>query len=782
MKRWLTILIITLCSFQLWATQPMGSWHSYQSFTYTNEVAEAQHKVYGLSQGALYSVDKRDQTIIKHSKINGLNDNNIAHIKYSDQNNLLIIAYKNANIDFLYDNGDILNFSDFYLNSASGDKNIYHIYIKDQLVYFSTGYGLSVIDLKKREVVDSYIIGPNGSNEKMIGSSILNDTIYALSENRLLKAPIKGTNLLDYSNWKLVQAPLNTITNQSLISYDNSLFVLKTNGQLMSYTNGKWNDSYSQDVKHISEDENHFFISYLDKMVMYFSGKQTEYARSWTSVGQFDSKTNCVWFNDTRGICKANSPDELSHYYVEGPIDNSPYRMRFSQNHLYVVPGGRWASGFHNLANMMVYDGNSWHNSSQSEIAALSTNPKGMPYVDDFCDIAVDPNDPKHFFVASYANGLFEFKDYKPFKIYNQDNSGILSVFENVDVTVKPHKYYYYQRVDALKFDSKGNLWFFNANPGGRIRYMDPSGIIHDGSHPTMPKFEAGYEISWDQNDENYQYILIHCYIGTTTTGFFVKHDPNTPNNILDDQTRFFDYFYDQDNKRFNPPNFLCNAQDKKGAIWIGTTTGIAIIENIKDVFQPNYQIKRIKIPRNDGTNLADYLLDKEEITSIIVDGANRKWIGTKKSGVFLVSEDGLETIHHFTTDNSPLFSNSITSMALNESTGELFIGTSIGIISYQSDAIEPNKTFSNIHAFPNPVREDFEGTISITGLVENSIVKITDINGNILYETISNGGIATWNGNTRNGERVSTGIYLAHCYTFDGEKQGVAKILIVNK
>ena len=197
-------------------------------------------------------------------------------------------------------------------------------------------------------------------------------------------------------------------------------------------------------------------------------------------------------------------------------------------------------------------------------------------------------------------------------------------------------------------------------------------------------------------------------------------------------------------------------------------------------MFNENFKVYRIKIPRNDGTGLADYLLGTEEIKAIAIDGANRKWIGTASSGIYLVSEDGLETIHHFTSENSPLLSNAIQSIAIHDETGEVFIGTGSGLISYQSDAIEGGKVFKDIRAYPNPVRPEYNGLITITGLVTDTQVRITDINGNLIYETQSNGGIATWDGCNISGERVATGVYFAHCVSPNGKQKQITKILII--
>jgi hypothetical protein len=237
----------------------------------------------------------------------------------------------------------------------------------------------------------------------------------------------------------------------------------------------------------------------------------------------------------------------------------------------------------------------------------------------------------------------------------------------------------------------------------------------------------------------------------------------------------------DKPGSDFSPKSFYCIKQDKNGVIWVGTDQGPLLFNGLSKAFDANYTCSRVKIPRNDGTTLADYLLGNETITSIAIDGANRKWMGTKSSGVYLVSENGLQTIQHFTTTNSPLLSNEIMSLAINPISGEVFIGTDYGLISYQGDAAEGATTFGDVHAYPNPVRENFNGVITITGLIDNSHVKITDITGNLVYETVSNGSLATWDAKDAHGRKVNTGVFLALCTSPDGQQSTTTKILVIN-
>jgi len=215
--------------------------------------------------------------------------------------------------------------------------------------------------------------------------------------------------------------------------------------------------------------------------------------------------------------------------------------------------------------------------------------------------------------------------------------------------------------------------------------------------------------------------------------------------------------------------------------VWVGTDIGPLLFYNTSRAFEPGYTCSRVKIPRNDGTNQADYLLKDEVVQAIAIDGANRKWIATRTSGVYLMSENGQETIRHFTSTNSPLLSDNVISVSINPVTGEVFFGTSNGLISYQSDASEGTGAYDNVYAYPNPVRENYNGIITITGLINNTQVKITDINGNLVYQTVSNGSLATWDGKDVHGRKVSTGIYMAICASEDGTQSTITKIMVIN-
>lgn len=747
----------------------MGSWRTHISYINTSQVTQSKNKVYSISAGALFSIHKNDYTIETYSKTYGLNDNNIHLIKYSELDNVLFIAYKNSNIDLLTDDGTIVNINDLYRKSMSGSKIINDICFTKNTAYFACDFGIVVFDIKKKEFVETYIIGDNGDITKVLDVEINGDSIYALTTNNILNASL-SSNLLNYQNWNKIVTPNSSIDNIDMIIENNIIYLLKKNNILYQYQNNNW-ETYKTSVKNISNDNGIIFINDVNNKLSTITSNKTEEIADNALDGIYDNTQNTIWYIADGVVYYYNlNNNERNVFIPNGPFSNTHWRLKYSNGRIFSIPGGRWAVNYYTPGSLSIYENGIWNNFSNQYF--LNQTPTSTRCYD-LVDIAIDPNDKTHYWVASYGLGIYEFRNDQIYKFHHCDNSGLVSIFPNGDK-------YNYTRTDGMTYDEKGNLWILN-NAGSLIKYIDPNGIYHN--LPYSINVSTPQDIIINNKNTNQKIVFIPRLNSNTTSQIFSFDDNGTLENINDDKTITLQKVYDQDNKEINfcgSSNLRSIAQDKNGVLWIGTTEGIVLINDPSKMFSDNFKVYRIKIPRNDGTGLADYLLGTEEIKAIAVDGANRKWIGTATSGVYLVSEDGLETIHHFTSENSPLLSNAIQSIAINDKTGEVFIGTGSGLISYQSDAIEGGDKFENVRAYPNPVRPEYTGIITITGLVADTRVTITDINGNLIYETVSNGGVATWDGCNKIGERVATGVYFAHCVSADGKQKHIVKILII--
>ena len=468
------------------------------------------------------------------------------------------------------------------------------------------------------------------------------------------------------------------------------------------------------------------------------------------------------------GIARVNGNKELRTFPPDGPANNIGYRLKYTGDQIFVAGGGRWAVESKQDGTFSIYNGTNWRKIS----SGTTRNQLGLyGYPRDLVSICADPNDSKHFFAALYGMGLIEYRNDAAVAHYGVNNSSLRAAAEN-----NPN---YYTRTEGLMIDEAGNLWVLNTGQNAYpVNIMTPQGKwygldMYSNGHAI--RFETPWEITVDNRDSHRKWMIDQ----RKQTGVILLDDGGTPTSGNDDKCLKRNIFVDGDNIQLMPEFIYCLAQDMNGDIWLGTPSGIIVIPSTVDFFTSN-QCTRIKIPRNDGTNLADYLLGTEQINAIVVDGANRKWIGTETSGIYLMSADGLTTIAHFTTENSVLPSNSILSIAINSNTGEVFVGTGKGIASYKSDASAPQEDFSGAYAYPNPVRPNYEGMITITGLMENTTVNIVDAGGNLVCKTKSNGGTAVWDGKNFRGQRVGSGVYTALCNA-EGKNHTVVKILVMN-
>ncbi|HQB25668.1 MAG TPA: T9SS type A sorting domain-containing protein, partial [Bacteroidales bacterium] len=373
----------------------------------------------------------------------------------------------------------------------------------------------------------------------------------------------------------------------------------------------------------------------------------------------------------------------------------------------------------------------------------------------DMVCLAIDPSNPKHVYAGSWGKGLMEFNNRELIGVHNQYNSsleGFVAALNNVFIS-------------GLAFDSKNNLWVANSGSSSILHCRKPDGswqpynLGGNASGIDIGKMVIDdYDQKWVLMRKEHSLLVFN---ETLTQG--------KPYKILGSAT----------GEGAIPGNMVLSiAVDLDGEIWIGTDAGVAVFYNPDAVFSGyNFDAQRILVEQ-DG--YVQYLLENESVTAIAIDGANRKWIGTDKAGVFLLSTDGTQQIYHFTEDNSPLLSNSVADIAIGKD-GEVFIGTSLGIVGFRGDSPSPGPPSDEVYAFPNPVRPSYDGPIGISGLPQNADVKITTISGKLVYHTVAAGTQAVWNGRDFDGRRVQSGVYLVFVSNEDGSEKLITKILFIH-
>jgi len=446
--------------------------------------------------------------------------------------------------------------------------------------------------------------------------------------------------------------------------------------------------------------------------------------------------------------------------------------LRFRNNKLYTCNGimeGAFGGVFDpgKTATIQVWDGNNW-NIYQDELNSIT----GHNYVD-LASLDVDPNDPNHVFAGGRI-GLYEFRNGKFIQEYNYDNSDLVS-----NVTLD-HLSKNYTMVETVVYDKKGNLWLFNSSSdstslfeitkeGEWISHHKKEFMISDGrsfDNVVRATFDSN-GLLWLCNNRFIEPALL-CYNPSTDEAIayksFINQDGTPLASVISGVTSV--------------------AEDLDGNIWFGTDAGPMMIEKQYIGKDPSDMVfTQVKVPRNDGTNYADYLLAGIYISCIKVDNDGKKWFGTNGNGVYVISKDNMTEVEHFTTENSGLISNNIGDIEINENTGEVFIGTDNGLCSYMSGITKviDEMTKDEVYAYPNPVKPDYTGLITITGLTYNADVKILSSNGALIKEGKSNGRMFTWDGNDKNGHRVASGIYMVATATNDGKQGVVCKIAIIN-
>ncbi len=776
MRRIIVLSLLLVCVGFMQAQLPMGGWKTHFSYGKINQVALSDEHVYALSNGAIFSVNKEYKSIDLHSKISGLSEVKVAYIAYAEQIKALIIVYDNANIDLLYDDGSVDNIPDISQKNLAYSKKVNNIFFKDNEAYLCADFGIVVLNLRRKEIAETYYIGENGSAVSVLTGCYFEGNFFAATKEKVYKAA-ENSLLVNFENWK-EETAVATGNNKELFVFDNSAWLLKNDSTLYRYANEAWQPCTAfGKVGKVRVTGNSLLITSASGLKRVNATLDVETIGAFRTTDMvYDLTTKTCWFALGAELCEYElTTRTMSKYCPNGPIVKFNYKMQGIGNRLCVISGERF-NDYARAGYIMFYENGEWTYIAPNDLKWTPANTSVMKEIvpKGFVDVAVDPRDETHYFVASWGMGLYEFRNNEFYKLHNADNGVIESALPD---SYPGSGFYNYTRISTLAFDDNGILWFTNdhINVVNPIKYLTPQGVVKSYIAPNFVSNWSQNMLACNQNT-NQKWILVR----SGSTYAFVFDDNGTPDKPSDDRQRLFTSFTDQDGKVLTPENVQTMEQDDDGWIWIGTTAGLIVAKNPNNVFNKDFHFEQIKIPRNDGTNDADYLLDNEWINDIKVDGMNRKWIATGSSGVFLVSPDGIETIHHFTTENSPLLSNSVLSIGINEETGEVFFGTDNGIISYQSDSATPQETFDSIRAYPNPVRENFTGIITISGLMEDTQVKIVDMAGTVVYATTSRGSLATWDGCGVDGTRVSTGVYFAICTTKDKKVYSRTKILVI--
>jgi hypothetical protein len=760
MRKISQMVIFLLFAFNSVGQTPVGSWSDHLSYITARGITVGEKEVFVSTGSSIVIYNKEFAELKKLSRINGLTETDISSIAWSEETGTLVIGYRNTNVD-LFLNNTIINIPDIYSKYIPGIKEINRIRTSGKYAYLACSFGIVVIDIVKKEIYDTWKPGPGTENNEVLDVTFGNNNIFAATESGVYFAGIGDQGLSYFGKWSRINSLPDPAGKYTALTFSgselfvnkfdplgsgDSLFTAGETASLLSFIPGVINRS-------IDPGTGGFTVS-SGSSARFFDPagilKRTinNYGFALPDIEQSVADNGNLWLADkSSGLIKSQNQNEYTVLNLPGPASNYPFYIS-SLNGKTIICGGGTDDSWNSLSRPLqvsLFSENSW------------TSLTG-PDLNDAMRSIIDPEDYNHIFVSSWGGGLLEYRNNSLLHRYNEANSPLQSMIPG-----KP-----FVRICGLAMDNNNNLWMTQTGVPGSIKVLKP-----DGNWITNP-MTINAPVIGDliiTKAGNKWIILPEGH------GLFIFDDNKTPGTPGDDRSKNI-VVKDPEDQIISSVYSI--AEDLDGNIWIGTEQGPLVYYNPDRVFNEDLRANRIKIPRNDGSGFSDYLLKTESVISIAVDGANRKWLGTSGSGAYNVSSDGTTQIKNFNVQNSPILSDSIMSIAVDNKTGDVWFGTSKGLQSYRGNATEGSEKFTAVYAFPNPVREDFQGNVTITGLMKDTQINITDISGNLVFETISDGGQATWDLKTYNGKRVATGVYLIFCASSDGSESFVTKILVI--
>lgn len=757
------------------------TWQDHLSINSCNSVSKKGNTIYASYYNGLIKFDEQEKSIESWNKINGLSDIGIRLLRTNHYNNKLLVIYDNSNIDIIDANEQLKNYPDIKLKSINGKKIINEVTFDKQFAYLACGFGIIVFDTDKLEIKDTYIIGPNASNLEVKQIALTPSTIFAATPDGMYRAD-RSASLNNYNNWifdtlnlpkgnycGVVNVDGKILCAYSLSELNNSATKQDT---LYQFENSAWKKyppmaqsgstirklsatyktyfSFFDPIGLIVIDVNtgaliqHFTdyngqVDYQTLRDAHIDADYTANISYWLADSHFGLNQNYFYYGAMQKISRNGT-----NASIVGNID--VYNGLVAISPSYIDPAG---TGNYTREGVNVLKTGDW-----SYYPCFDETNTALQDVN---SVLIDRTDKTSVWVSSWYYGIAKYKD------------GKLQAFFNPSNTTMPINSTGQARCAGLSMDKSGNLWFANSDQKNFL-----SVIKKDGSYINFA-FEAGGGFTRKTfNDKNGYIWALHERGGGMSV---YKPGNNFSTPVLGSNFKVLNSNSGSGNLESNDVYSI--AEDKDGKMWVGTSAGISVIYNPSAIFNGgDYDAQPIKIVQDGNVEL---LLSKEAVTSIAVDGSNNKWCGTQLGGLYCFSPDGLKQIYHFTKENSALYSNTIVDVNYDEVSGDIFIGTEAGLQSFRSISVAGEEDYSNIYAYPNPVKPGYQGTVLIRGLVDQSIVKIADESGNLVWETKSNGGQIEWPITTLSNNRVSSGVYLIYASTTNGDLRAVAKVLVVN-
>ena len=747
----------------LFAQQNNQMWKGYFSYNEIVDVESASGKVFAATQNGIFSKIIASSDLTIYNSVTGFKPESITTIHHSDAFNKTIAGNSNGLLLIINGDGSVTTKVDVIedVPVPPNKKKINDFYEHNGRLYIATDYGISVLDLATSEFIITYFIGTSGEETQVLQTTVLGDEIYAVTRDfGIRKGNLTNPNLFDFSQWQ----SFDTGFWSGIITIDNQLVAMNNNARTYRYNGTLFQEILNHiqpglklktnGTEVIVTTQNHVYVLSQTFSQLAHITNIPDYSVNFTAATVVD---NFIFLGtEKNGLFSTllSNPTTFENLSPNGPIRNYIFRVKKATNFLWAVYGD-YSLQYNPYAldefGISKYsDNNGW------EI---------IPYDDLFqaksiSDLVINPNNQNQVYATSYFSGLLKIEG-ENIELFNQANTGPNGL-ESL-VLSPPNPSYIDVRVNSPAFDKDGNLWVTNAFVEKAIKVLRTNGQWQSyslaGVAPTVATGRYG-PMAIDKNK--------------------TKWVPSINDGLIAFNEEYNNKFIVLNSTVGNLPNndVRCVAIDNRNQLWIGTFSGLRVVSSV-DRFISETELTSNSIIIQEG-DLAQELFFQQTILDIAVDGANRKWVSIADGGVFLVSANGQQTIFQFTKNNSPLPSDNINDIEIDGVTGEVFFATDKGMVSFLGTSTKPSDDLAAVFVYPNPVRPEFLGTVKISGLTDKANVKITDIEGNLVYETTTSGGTIEWDTKAFGKHKVASGVYMVFVVSEDGLDSTVKKIMII--
>ncbi|MGB0254646.1 MAG: T9SS type A sorting domain-containing protein [Flavobacteriaceae bacterium] len=733
-------------------------WESMYSYYKTNAGAVIDQNIIVAAENALFVYDTDRDSSETITTVDGLSGDNFSAL--AGYKNYIIAGHENGlltqiNLDTKKINLD--NAIERNETIAADLKIINHIYVSNDVVYLATGFGIVVVNPTTLEFGDTYYFGTVKDRIAVYQAMVFEDKLYAATAQGLFSTSLNNPQILMTSTWTQVAIG----TWKALWEQNGALIAAKEQGSEISFFQIDNAPQYKAKFSGVSKS----IMPYDEGVIITTSNRIYDVNESFqpkqtiTTIDGVKSNTflfalqagNEKWIGtSSNGLIRYSKTGDEKFVSPEGPLNNSIWDIETLTDELWISHGDYEI--FYNPWPLEKYGISRFYNEQWSNISN-----KSLFDIETFVRVVAHPSTLGTLYACSYHRGIVLIEENTPVELWNQTNSGLESLtFDGPNVSIRVR--------DALVDDS-GNLWSLTSFVQKGLKKRSSSGqwTSYDLSEVVLDYTkESGYSNMELFNDK----ILFFGGIKSGLIGVDILESPPKMKRLLGGDLGL-------------PSDDIRSIRlDKDNRLWVGTKDGIAVLYAPNRFFEDDVQLRPIII--DDSGNLRE-LLAGQFITDIEVDGNNQKWVSTASSGVFLLSPNGTEILQHFTKENSPLPTSSVKTIGVDNSTGKVYLGTLNGLVVYQGDAYKEEEKLSEVNVFPNPVRPHFTGNLVVRGLQQDTRVKITDIAGNLVYDTTSEGGSISWNLQSFSGQRVRSGVYLIFVTSKEGLDSAVKKVMIIN-